>query len=207
MDKENKVREQYDRLASIYDDRWFGYVASSLSILEQRIKLEGHENILDVACGTGSLEQLLLARFPDIQITGIDISDKMLSVARSKLKTYPAVAFTEASSSELPFPAESFDWVVCASAFHYFDNVDRSLSEMRRVLKTGGKIIILDWCHDYLVCRICDVGLKLFDPAYTRCYSQKELRDSLERAQFYIEIEDKIRFRLIWGMMIAEAVK
>jgi len=207
MEKEHKVKAQYDNMATIYDRRWEKYVSSTLGFLEKWIQVKGHENVLDIACGTGALEELLVSRYPALNITGIDISERMLSVARLKLKRYPKAVFQKGRASELPFPDEHFDLVVCASAFHFFDHPEKSLSEMRRVLKTDGKVIILDWCHDYVTCRICDALLKVFDPAHKRCYCQKELRRFLEQAYFRVRAEQRFRFRLVWGMMVAEAIK
>ena len=207
MEKENKVKAQYDRMAQRYDQRWLGYLESTLGFLERKLILEGHEKILDVACGTGALEKLLVARHPTFDIVGIDISEKMLVVAREKLKEYPNVIFKIGRASEIPFPAERFDFVVCASSLHYFDDPEKSLSEIYRVLIPGGKAIILDWCRDYFICRICDLLLKVLDPAYQQCYNQEELRRFLEQAGFRVLSEQRLRLQLVWGMMFAEAMK
>ena len=207
MQKEARVREQYDHLAEKYDLRWRDYVSSTLSFLKKWMAVKGTERILDVACGTGTLEQLLVKDHPNQNISGIDISERMLAVAKRKLAVYPNVTFFNASASEIPFPEESFDRVVCASSFHFFDDPTRSLREMRRVLKTGGSVIILDWCRDYLICRLCDLCLRLFDPAHKQCYSQDELHRFLSEIGLHAVKEKKFKINLAWGMMIAEAVK
>jgi len=71
-------------------------------------------------------------------MVGVDLSVKMLEIAREKCQAYPNVTFCTASSSALPFPDRSFDMVVSTSALHYFDQPEVSLGEMRRVLKPGG---------------------------------------------------------------------
>jgi ubiquinone/menaquinone biosynthesis C-methylase UbiE len=60
--------------------------------------------------------------------------------------------------------------IVSASALHYFDRPEVALAEMRRVLKPGRSVVILDWCRDYLLCLLFDIVLKLIDPAYHRRY-------------------------------------
>src|SRR3989338_4652436 len=104
MGKENRVREQYDRLAERYDLRWRDYVRSTLSFLMKWMNAQGTERILDVAGGTGTLEQWLEKDHPGPTMSGIDISEKMISVARHKLADYPNVTFFKASASQIPFP-------------------------------------------------------------------------------------------------------
>ena len=131
----------------------------------------------------------------------------MLTVAKGKLAAYPNVTFCRARASQIPFPKESFDLVVCSSSFHYFENPNTPLLEMKRVLKMCGRMIILDWSRDYLLCRFCDLFLKLFDATHKQCYTQRELRRFLEAVGFQTMVEKRFKANLIWGMMLAEAVK
>jgi len=202
---ETKVRQQYDKLAAIYDQRWNSYVANTLSFLKDWAQISPSTTVLDVACGTGEFERLLLTENPTQCIIGVDISEKMLLVAQQKLQAYPHVSFYNASASTLPFENNSFDVVVSANSFHYFDDPNAALVEMKRVLKPDGKVIILDWCKDYLLCRLCDFILKLVDPAYKQCYSQFEFHNLLKSAQFDIERATKFHFGVVWGMMVATA--
>ena len=89
--KETIVREQYNERASIYDRRWSGYLAKTLSFLKNWTQISPSETVLDVACGTGELEKLLLQENPQQRITGVDISEEMLNTAKQKLSTYPQV--------------------------------------------------------------------------------------------------------------------
>lgn len=201
------VRERYDHLAGTYDRRWKGYVESTLGAVLQQLKLTGAETVLDIGCGTGALEHSLVSRHPNLKITGVDLSEKMLSVARRKLQACPNVDFVAANASGLPFPNESFDRVICASAFHYFDEPQTPVLEMRRVLKPGGKLILLDWCKDYLFCRVCDILFRAFNPDYAQCYTQKELSRFLKNGGFQVSSERKFRSQAVWGMAMIEAVK
>ncbi|WP_413467369.1 class I SAM-dependent methyltransferase [Pleurocapsa sp. FMAR1] len=204
--KEAIVRQQYNQKADIYDRRWNGYLNKTLSFLQSWAQISPAENVLDVACGTGELERLLLQDNPQQRITGIDISEQMLKIAKQKLLAYPQVFWKKASASELPFGDRSYDVVVCASSFHYFDDPIASLKEIKRVLKPGGRVIILDWCKDYWGTQILDLGLKVFDSAYQQCYTQKEFHDLLTTSGFEVSRKTKFRFGIIWGFMIAEAM-
>ncbi|GAB1544511.1 methyltransferase domain-containing protein [Scytonema sp. NUACC21] len=203
---EAKVRQQYDKLAAIYDQRWHNYIANTLLFLKNWAQISPATTVLDVACGTGEFEQLLLTENPMQHITGVDISEKMLQIAQQKLKEYPHVSFHTASVSALPFENNSFDVVVSANAFHYFDNPLAALVEIKRVLKPDGTVIILDWCKDYLLCRICDFILQLVDPAYQQCYTECEFHSFLKSAQFDIKRATKFTFGVVWGMMAVTVI-
>jgi ubiquinone/menaquinone biosynthesis C-methylase UbiE len=202
---ETKIREQYNQMAAVYDQRWSSYVSNTLQFLKSWSELSPTGKILDVACGTGEFERLILADNPSQHIVGVDISEKMIEMARQKLQNYPNVEFQLASASALPFADASFDTVISANSFHYFDGPSIALKEMKRVLKSDGNLIILDWCKDFLVCRICDWVLQRVDPAHQQCYTQAEFHALLSNTEFRIRQSTKVRFGLIWGLMVATA--
>lgn len=204
---ENAVTEEYNQLAAIYDSRWDNYVSNSLSFLIEWAEIPPEAAILDVACGTGEFAKLLLAKNPQQQITGIDISQEMLEVAKGKLQAYSHVNLSNTSVTSLPFADESFDIVICASAFHYFDSPQLALAQMKRVLKPEGKMIILDWCRDYFLLKIVDAWLKLTDSAHQQCYTQAELNRMLLTADLDVIKQSKIRFGIIWELMAVTASK
>jgi ubiquinone/menaquinone biosynthesis C-methylase UbiE len=200
------VCRQYDRLAKSYDQRWRRYITQTLMFLKSWTSISPQAGVLDVGCGTGEFERLVLREHPEQRMVGVDVSGKMLELARQKCQAYPNVTFCTASASALPFPDHRFDVVVSASALHYFDQPEASLVEMRRVVKPGGVVVILDWCKDYLLCQLFDIVLKLIEPAYHGCYTQRELQRFLASAQFDIQSTRRVRFGLVWGLMTATAV-
>lgn len=202
---ESIVRQQYDHLAQIYDRRWSYYLSQTLRFLKAWAAIPADARVLDVACGTGEFERLLLEEQPQQAIVGVDISESMLAVARQKLVTYPNVHFKSGSAAALPFPDASFDWVITANAFHYFDDPVRALAEMRRVLKPQGSLVILDWCKDFWVCRLCDVLLSWFDRGHQHCYTQQELHNFLAIARLPIQASTRFRLGLVWGLMAVKA--
>lgn len=203
--REARVRQEYNRLAKIYDRRWQAYVTDTLSFLSAWAEISPQEKVLDVACGTGEFEPLLLAENPNQSIVGVDISEEMLEIARSKCHHHRHVSFQTASATSLPFADSTFDVVICANAFHYFDRPENALLEMRRVLTPQGRVVILDWCKDYLLCRLCDLILPIFDPAYQQCYTQKEFHCLLGNAGLKIQRDRRVQFRFLWGLMVATA--
>jgi ubiquinone/menaquinone biosynthesis C-methylase UbiE len=202
---ESKVRNQYNQVASMYDQRWNYYISNTLSFLKTWVDLPPTATVLDIACGTGELERLILAEHPTQHMVGVDISEQMLKVARQKLQNYSNVRFELASASALPFDNASFDTVISANSFHYFDDPNAALNEMQRALKPNGNLIILDWCKDFLVCRVCDWILQRIDPAHQQCYTQAEFHQFLSSAGFCVRQSSTVRFGLIWGLMVATA--
>lgn len=207
MDREEKVSKRYDRLAFDYERRWHHYLQATLSFFANRTDLIGRSRVLEVACGTGILAEFLRIRYPNATIAGIDLSEKMLHVADKHLKSDSGIFFSRASVSQLPFQELCFEAVVCANAFHYFDDPLQALSEIKRVLSKGGKLALLDWCRDYWTCRLCDLFLRIVDPTHRNCYTLEELRHFLSRQGFRIVRCEKFRSAVIWGLMWVEAVK
>jgi ubiquinone/menaquinone biosynthesis C-methylase UbiE len=200
---EANVREQYNKTASVYDQVWSRYIFRSLSFLKDWVQLDPVDIVLDVACGTGTFERLVLLEQPTQSISGVDLSEKMLEIAAKKCRDYPHVSFQTASVAALPFADHSFDVVVSASAFHYFENPTAALTEMRRVLKPDGELTILDWCKDDWLCRLYDFVLKRFDPAHEQCYTQAEFHGFLTGAGLQIQRANRFRIGIAWELMLA----
>jgi ubiquinone/menaquinone biosynthesis C-methylase UbiE len=194
------VRREYDRLAADYDHRWRPYIDATLRTIIEALRLDGREKVLDVPCGTGELEQRLLAAWPDLEITGVDLSRAMLQRAIEK-DAGSKVTWIAADVSRLPLPDDEFDVVVCANSFHYFRAAERSLQEIRRVLRPGGTFILVDWCDDYLTCKLCSLWLRWTDPAFHRTYSLRSCRSLLEDAGFQIEHAERFHINWLWGLM------
>ena len=103
---------------------------------------------LDVGTGTGDFALALLARSPrSAQVTGIDISPGMLEIAErraAKAGLGPRYERLIASVESLPFPEETFDVVMAGFVIRNVGDIPRGLAEMRRVLRPGGRAVILD---------------------------------------------------------------
>jgi ubiquinone/menaquinone biosynthesis C-methylase UbiE len=114
--------------------------------LAQRIagEIPAGASVLEVAPGPGYL-CIELAKLGPYRITGVDLSHDMVKIARGKAEKAGVHAeFQQGNSSNLPFPAGSFDFLVCRAAFKNFAQPVRALQEMHRVLKPGGRALIID---------------------------------------------------------------
>lgn len=100
--------------------------------------------VLDVGCGTGVLLPLLRENVNgDGYVVALDLSGEMLKQALGKGQ--PAV-YVQGDAQSLPLPEGVFDWVLCNAVFPHFPDKLRALAELRRVLRTGGRLVI---CHAF----------------------------------------------------------
>ena len=98
------------------------------------------DDVLKCACGTGLLTGVIAPRCQSLIAT--DFSEKMLRRAKKKYGKYAGVKFEKADILDLAYPDESFDAVVAANVIHLLDEPQRALSELRRVCRPGGRLII-----------------------------------------------------------------
>ena len=203
--RNDPVRKEYARLAPRYDRRWSFYVDATIHETLRRLDVRPGECVLDVGCGTGILIHEISSRNPTVRLAGVDPSSEMLAIARGRVD--PSVKLEEAWAHELPYPPTTFDVVVSTNAFHYFRDPHSALMEMRRVLKPGGRLLITDWCDEYLSCKVFDFVLRRINQAHRRVYGRSQCRTLLENAGF--EDIDIQRYRIdwLWGMMTARAKK
>ena len=105
------------------------------------------KTILDIATGTGDLAIESLVLDP-VKVTGIDISEGMLEVGRRKIRKRGLdnkIELQHGDSENLPFSDNNFDAVIVAFGVRNFENLEKGLSEMYRVLKSGGHAVILEF--------------------------------------------------------------
>ena len=135
-------REFFDQAAVEWDALEVEETQTRLREIVTGFGIEPGSAVLDVGSGTGVLLPLLLeATDGEGQIVALDFSGEMLSRAQAKghLGTY-----VQGDAQRLPFPAETFDWVICNAVFPHFPDKRRALDEASRVLREGGRLVI---CH------------------------------------------------------------
>ena len=110
------------------------------------VKNAAPENVLDVATGTGDLA-IALAKTPVKKVIGIDIAPKMLDIGKQKVvrqQLMEKVEMIVGDSEQLPFAANTFDAVTVAFGVRNFENLEKGLAEIRRVLKPKGTFVVLE---------------------------------------------------------------
>ncbi|MFU2209422.1 class I SAM-dependent methyltransferase [Solidesulfovibrio sp. C21] len=102
--------------------------------------------LLDVGCGPGSLSIRLSRRCHEVW--GVDVTPEMIRVAEEKSACEPAnVYFQEADACALPFENHSFDTVMSVNALQTMDQPEMAISEMHRVLRPGGELLLITYCY------------------------------------------------------------
>jgi ubiquinone/menaquinone biosynthesis C-methylase UbiE len=168
-----------------------------------RLELRPGDKLLDVGCGTGVLLETLCRRASPVQVTGLDLAMPMLRVAGHRLEAgRPLVA---GDVMRLPFRADTFQVIVSSSSFHYWSDPRIALAEIARVLAPAGRLVITDWCDDYLACDVYDWVLRRLDPAHQRAYSQRECAGLLGDAGYVIGRLDRYKIGWLWGLMTVTA--
>ena len=104
------------------------------------LEKEPFETLLDCGCGTAPMISLLYEKYPEKKYTGIDITPRMIEVA----KNLPGVEFVVGDCEKLPFEENSFDAVICCESFHHYPNVQDFFNSVYRVLKPGGRLVLRD---------------------------------------------------------------
>lgn len=197
----------YDRLAADYDRRWAMYNQRSLALLRPFIQGRAMGNVLDLGCGTANLLPRLDAWGADVaRYTGVDPSGEMLLAARPKLAAsrIPA-ALATAEAGALPFADGRFDSVVTASVLHDLPDPARALAEARRVLRPGGRLLLLDWSPERWTMRALNLYLRLSGDPFLRMYTMDEAGALLKDAGFRVLRGERRAITWLWELMVVEA--
>lgn len=161
--------------------------------LARQIEIIPNGRLLDLACGTATLTIALKQKFPQAEIHGLDCDAKILRIARDKASKNDAeIIFTEASSTELPYPDNYFDAVVSSLFFHHLtpENKLKTLKETQRVLKPDGNLYIADWGKSAnLLMKIASLPIQWLDGATTKDSYQGKLPELMTEAGFSNIIE------------------
>lgn len=150
LGKKQQVEQMFDTISGNYDNlnRMIslgtdqGWRRKVLKMVSE----EQPETILDIATGTGDLA-ILLSKSNAKKITGLDLSAGMLEVGKKKIKALNLdnrIEMIQGDSENLPFADNSFDAITVGFGIRNFENLEKGLSEILRVLKPGGIFVILE---------------------------------------------------------------
>lgn len=154
--KGGQVEKMFDSIAPAYDlmngimslgmhTHWRNV---ALRMAAERLGREPRD-ILDVATGTGDVAFALHKRYPKAMISGLDLSEGMLKIAREKAAALPSeekskFRFVQGDSLAMEFPDDSFDMITVAYGVRNFENLRQGYREMLRVMRPGGVLCVVE---------------------------------------------------------------
>lgn len=150
--KKSQVSDMFDNIAPYYDflNRFLSlgidrtWRKKAIALLDP----QKHKYVLDVATGTGDLALEAAKQLQVDQVIGVDISEEMLAIGRTKIAKKgleQKIQLKSGDSENLPFEDNSFDALTVAFGVRNYEHLEKGLAEMRRVLKPGGKLVILEF--------------------------------------------------------------
>lgn len=155
MPKKEFVRAMFDNISGSYDK--LNHLMSADVDKSWRRKairkiaegFPGGEKmkLLDLACGTGDFSIAAARMIPSAEVTGLDLSSGMLEVMKTKVQAASLgdrISMVTGDGENLPFPDGTFDRVSIAFGIRNFENREQGLREMLRVLKPGGRLVVLE---------------------------------------------------------------
>ncbi|OUW34301.1 MAG: bifunctional demethylmenaquinone methyltransferase/2-methoxy-6-polyprenyl-1,4-benzoquinol methylase [Flavobacteriaceae bacterium TMED179] len=148
--KKNQVTQMFNSISQTYDTS-NRLITFGLDLIWRKkvisiVKKQKHETILDIATGTGELV-IALAKLKTKKIVGLDISQKMLNIGKQKViskKLENRVEMRLGDSENLDYEDSCFDVVTVAFGVRNFENLEKGLQEIKRVLKPSGILLVLE---------------------------------------------------------------
>lgn len=151
LTKKQQVEQMFDNISGKYDllNRILsmGIDVSWRKKVVKSVKKQNPKTILDIATGTGDLA-IAMAKATDAKITGFDLSAGMLEVGKRKIaeeNLQDRIEMIQGDAEKMPFADDSFDVITVAFGVRNFENLKKGLDDIYRVLKPGGKLIILEF--------------------------------------------------------------
>ncbi len=209
--KKEQVARMFDRIAGRYDfmNRFLS-ARIDMQWRKKAIRLFKEQQprlILDVATGTADMALLACRLLNPEKVTGIDISEQMLEVGRKKVEKEglgSKIVLQRGDSETINFAENTFDGVMAAFGVRNFENLEKGLSEMFRVLKPGGQVVILEFSkpRQKTVRSLYNLYMGLVAPQVARWFRQNkeayeylcESSNAFPDRQLFVDILNKIGF-------------
>lgn len=176
----DRARRQFDSWAKSYDSSIVqhllfrpAYRMFMEELYRWRKDIPDGFDVLDVGSGTGSwLAMIAASPLPARRLIGLDYSASMCTVASGKSDSIEGspIHFVNGDAEHLPFADASFDALTCSHSFHHYPHQDAAIREMRRVLRPGGRLMLIDGFRDNVI------GWVLFDVFITHFESTPQAR-------------------------------
>jgi ubiquinone/menaquinone biosynthesis C-methylase UbiE len=192
------VQNNFGRAAADYVTSKVHASGPDLAWLVENAALNGSERVLDVATGGGHTA-FALAPYA-AEVVALDLTQPMLEVARKEgeARGFTNISYVAGDAHELPFPDANFDAVTCRHAPHHFPQVQQAANEWARVLKPGGKLLLVDSTspEETEAAQVLHEIEILRDPSHMRNYSISAWQTYLQTAGLRVASASE------WGLFL-----
>jgi len=211
--KKEQIEKMFDSISGRYDflNRFLslGIDIHWRKLMVNRLKAIKPKTILDIATGTADVAIAMRKIGPD-KIVGLDLSEGMLEIGREKVRKKGLgnlIQLVKGDSEHLPYSENAFEAVTVAFGVRNFENLLKGLSEMNRVLKPGGKVVILEFSRPRIfpVKQLYDFYFRYFCPWWGRMISKDdsayrylyESVNAFPEGESFLEVAKQAGFREI----------
>ncbi|MBA4140257.1 MAG: bifunctional demethylmenaquinone methyltransferase/2-methoxy-6-polyprenyl-1,4-benzoquinol methylase UbiE [Segetibacter sp.] len=212
LSKKQQVANMFDKIAFRYDFLNH-FLSAGIDVTWRKkaikqLKYIQPQSVLDVATGTGDVAILTYKILHPKKITGIDISEGMLEIGRTKVKKLgleKEIELLNGDSESINFPDASFDAITVAFGVRNFENLEKGLKEMLRVLKPGGKLVVLEFSKPKQLAfkGIYDLYMKIVAPGIGKMVAKNKdayqyLNESVQKfpeGKEFIEILNQVGYK------------
>lgn len=180
--KKEQIEKMFDSISGRYDflNRFLSLGTDIYwrKLMVNRLRRKQPKNILDIATGTADVAIAMRKISPE-QIIGLDLSEGMLEIGREKVKKKGLghlIQLVKGDSENLPYQENTFEAVTVAFGVRNFENLLKGLSEMNRVMKPGGKVVILEFSRPTIfpVKQLYDFYFRYFCPWWGKLISKDD---------------------------------
>ena len=182
----DKVEKQFGTVAQGYLSSRVHSEGADFTAIADKVKTTPRAKVLDLGCGAGHVS-FVVAPFVESAIA-YDLSREMIDVVsnEAKRRSLPNISTRQGRAEALPFEDASFDWVCTRYSAHHWTDIRKAFREARRILKSGGALIIIDTCApaDPLLDTHLQTIELLRDPSHVRNDSLAEWNSILAEAGF-----------------------
>ena len=171
-------QQKWDFWAKSFDKKIYDFFRFMQKRTISLTALKEKDYFLDIGCGTGwAVRHASRIIKENGKAFGIDLSPKMIEIAKANSPNNQNVSFSQANAENLPFKDNFFEFIICTNSFHHYLDPLKVLDEIFRVLKKEGEIYILDVTTDGFLAKMLDKRFQKTEKEHVKFYNTREFKD------------------------------
>ena len=176
-------QQKWDSWAKSFDRKIYDFFRFMQKRTISLTTLKEKDYFLDIGCGTGwAVHNASKIVKENGKAFGIDLSPKMIEIAKANSPNNQNVFFFQANAENLPFEDNFFEFIICTNSFHHYLDPLKVLDEIFRVLKKEGEIYILDVTTDGFLAKMLDKRFQKTEKEHVKYYTTQEFKEFYAKA-------------------------